>query len=506
MNSILANRYKIVRLIGGGGMKNVYLAEDLHLNSRHCAVAEMIDVFSDAGIRAQAVVAFQREAKLLAGLQEAHIPRIFDSFNEQNCHCLVMEYIDGETLEEILAKSFNGRLPESEVIDIALEVLQTLEYLHGLNPPIIYRDLKPSNVMVAKDGSVKLIDFGIARYFQPSKTATMIGTQGYAAPEQYKGKAEPCSDLYSLGALMHHLLSGRDPSSEPPFSFPRLSEVVPNCSVLLTEIVNRALQYDLASRMRSAAEFRQRLTQARDAKLSSSAATVRISTQGAIHKTSKFRTYELIGGLVLSLIIAAVASYNHEHSPTPESTPMAPYPAASPDTAYSPKPSAEAGLATPVARVAVPGAFHTPRSFPSGSEGKRRYFGIGSSKDEVRAVQGIPTGVINGNGFAGDIWNYGLSSIDFTMEGYVKGYSNISRNLRVWMGPSKKDTAESYFVLGSTKDEVLAIQGTPTEIISGDRSIGDIWWYGFSSVQFSTNGTVVGYSNIGRNLRIRVRN
>jgi serine/threonine protein kinase len=505
MNSILANRYKIVRLIGGGGMKNVYLAEDLHLNSRHCAVAEMIDVFSDAGIRAQAVVAFQREAKLLAGLQETHIPRIFDSFNERNCHCLVMEYIDGETLEEILARSSNGRLPESKVIDIALEVLQTLEYLHGLNPPVIYRDLKPSNVMVTKDGSVKLIDFGIARYFQPAKTATMIGTQGYAAPEQYKGKAEPCSDIYSLGALMHHLLSGRDPSSEPPFSFPRLSEVVPNCSVLITEIVNRALQYDLASRMRSAAEFRQRLTQARDAQLSSSAATVRISTQETIHKTSRFRTYELIGGLLLSLIIAAVASYNHERSPIPESTPMVRYPAASPDAAYSPKPSAEAGLATPVARAALPGAFHTPGAFPIGSERDQRYFGIGSSKDEVRAVQGTPTGVINGNGFTGDIWNYGFSSVDFTMKGYVKGYSNISRNLRVRVRPSKKDTAESHFVLGSTKDEVLAIQGTPTEIISGDRSIGDIWWYGFSSVQFSTNGAVVGYSNIGRNLRVKVR-
>ena len=105
------------------------------------------------------------------------------------------------------------------MIDVALQVLDTLEYLHNLQPPVIYRDLKPSNVMLTPSGQVKLIDFGIARHFQPLSNATMIGTQGYAPPEQYRGKVETRSDLYALGATMHHALSGRDPALEPPFSF-----------------------------------------------------------------------------------------------------------------------------------------------------------------------------------------------------------------------------------------------------------------------------------------------
>jgi len=142
-----------------------------------------------------------------------------------------------------------------------------------------------------------------------------------------------------------------------------------------------------------------------------------------------------------------------------------------------------------------------------GSSAIKGYFSLGSSKDEVLAAQGTPTSIINGGGLVGDIWNYGFSSVDFTTAGYVKGYSNISGNLQVLARPTEKDTSEAkagYFGLGSTKDEVLAIQGTPTGIISGGGLTGDIWSYEFSSVNFNTNGTVVGYSNIGRNLRVRV--
>lgn len=140
---------------------------------------------------------------MLAGLAHDRIVRIYDKFSESNRHFLVMEYVEGETLEEKL-KAAGGRIDESATIDIVLQVLDALEYLHSRNPPVIYRDLKPSNVMISPDGRVKVVDFGIARFFQTQATATMVGTQGYAPPEQYKGKAEARSD--SLRARRHHAL------------------------------------------------------------------------------------------------------------------------------------------------------------------------------------------------------------------------------------------------------------------------------------------------------------
>ncbi|MGH7918080.1 MAG: serine/threonine protein kinase, partial [Candidatus Binataceae bacterium] len=183
-NTIVGGRYRVVKAIGGGGMKLVYLAEDLRLAARRCALAEMVDSFTSPETQRQAVNGFQREADMLAQLSNEHIPRIFDRFSEANHHYLVMEYIDGVTLEDELKKA-GGKLQPRVVIDIALQVLETLEYLHTLVPPVIYRDLKPSNVMLTVDGQAKLIDFGIARHFQPLSNATMIGTQGYAPPEQY---------------------------------------------------------------------------------------------------------------------------------------------------------------------------------------------------------------------------------------------------------------------------------------------------------------------------------
>jgi serine/threonine protein kinase len=182
-NTIVGGRYRVVKPLGGGGMKLVYLAEDLRLAARRCALAEVVDNFTDPNAQRQAITAFEREADMLARLSNEHIPRVFDRFSEQNHHYLVMEYIDGVTLEEELKRA-GGRMPEARMIDIALQILDTLTYLHGLLPPVIYRDLKPSNVMLTAGGQAKLIDFGIARHFQPLQNATMIGTQGYAPPEQ----------------------------------------------------------------------------------------------------------------------------------------------------------------------------------------------------------------------------------------------------------------------------------------------------------------------------------
>jgi serine/threonine protein kinase len=257
-NTIVGGRYRVMKPLGGGGMKLVYLAEDLRLAARPCALAEMVDTFTSPETQKAAIAAFQREADMLAQLSNEHIPRVFDRFSDQNHHYLVMEFIDGITLEQKL-KDAGGKLSESEVIDVALQVLDTLEYLHNLEPPVIYRDLKPSNVMLTPSDQVKLIDFGIARLFQPLSNATMIGTQGYAPPEQYRGKVEFRSDLYALGATMHHALSGRDPAIEPPFSFPPLRSLCPDVTPALCELVDQALKYDVVLRMADAAEFRQRL-------------------------------------------------------------------------------------------------------------------------------------------------------------------------------------------------------------------------------------------------------
>ncbi len=257
-NTIVGGRYRVMKPLGGGGMKLVYLAEDLRLAARPCALAEMVDSFTSPETQKQAVAAFQREADMLAQLSNEHIPRVFDRFSAENHHYLVMEFIDGITLEQKLNEG-GGKLPESEVIDVALQVLDTLEYLHNLEPPVIYRDLKPSNVMLTPSGQVKLIDFGIARLFQPLSNATMIGTQGYAPPEQYRGKVEFRSDLYALGATMHHALSGRDPALEPPFSFPPLRSLCPDINSALCELIDQTLKYDVALRVADAAEFKQRL-------------------------------------------------------------------------------------------------------------------------------------------------------------------------------------------------------------------------------------------------------
>lgn len=257
-NSIIGTRYRVVKPLGGGGMKMVYLAEDLRLSSRRCALAEMVDSFTSPATQQQAVGNFQREADMLAQLSNEHIPRIFDRFSEENRHYLVMEYVDGVTLEQRLRTS-GGKLAESEVVEVALQICDTLHYLHGLQPPVVYRDLKPSNVMLTGPGQLKLIDFGIARHFHPQSNATMIGTQGYAPPEQYRGKVEVRSDIYALGATMHHALSGRDPALEAPFSFPPLRSACPGVNPLLADLVDQALKYDVVLRVADATEFKTRL-------------------------------------------------------------------------------------------------------------------------------------------------------------------------------------------------------------------------------------------------------
>ncbi len=228
-NMVIKQRYRILRRIGEGGFGAVYQAEDMNLGNRRVAVKEMHPSGMLAAEELQeATEAFRREAILLASLAHPSLPRIYEHFSEDGHWYLVMDYIDGETLERRLERSFNKHLSVKEALQLALKLCDVLEYLHTRQPPIIFRDLKPSNVMLSPDGGIYLIDFGIARLFKPGqqKDTMAFGSPGYAAPEQYgKAQTTPRSDVFSLGALLHQMLTGDDPSDTPfrfkPLTMPR---------------------------------------------------------------------------------------------------------------------------------------------------------------------------------------------------------------------------------------------------------------------------------------------
>jgi outer membrane protein assembly factor BamB/tRNA A-37 threonylcarbamoyl transferase component Bud32 len=220
---LLKQRYQVLEKVGQGGFAAVYKVKDLQLLSALRAIKEMDDRQLSPQERQEAIAAFDQEALILARLMHPNLPRIYDHFEEQRRWYLVMDYIEGETLDKILARSPQGKLPVEQVIQYALQLCKVLKYLHTQVPPIIFRDLKPSNIMLTHEDHLYLIDFGIARFFKPEKARdTMpLGSPGYAAPEQYSKQTTPQSDIYSLGATLHHLLSGRDPSDDP-FTFPPL--------------------------------------------------------------------------------------------------------------------------------------------------------------------------------------------------------------------------------------------------------------------------------------------
>ncbi|MGH7836290.1 MAG: serine/threonine-protein kinase, partial [Candidatus Binataceae bacterium] len=275
--TVLQRRYLIDRLLGGGGMGMVYLARDQRLSNRLCAIKEMVDHFIDPQQRIEANEYFAREADTLAQLKHPAIPAVSDRFDHLNRHYLVMEYVEGRNLEEELAVR-GGPLPEGLILDIARQLCDVLAYLHGLQPPLIYRDMKPSNVMLTAEGRAVLVDFGIARLFKAQGKGTMIGTLGFAPPEQYQGVADPRSDIYSLGATLHYVLTGRDPEKFPPFSFPPVRDLQPAGARNLAGAIDRALAYEMTGRPATIAEFRDMLLYGRGLDAASAQASAKSGT------------------------------------------------------------------------------------------------------------------------------------------------------------------------------------------------------------------------------------
>ena len=212
---LLSQRYEIMERIKVGGMGAVYKAKDIRLD-KVCAIKELARYNMEEKDRREAIENFKREARILSSLKHPYLPSVTDYFSVVNRYYLTMEFVEGEDLCSILSHRGNPGLPEDEVLDWAIQICDVLSYLHKRTPPVIYRDLKPSNIMIKNsDQDIMLVDFGIARVLEKedeNAPKTTVGTFGYMAPEQYLGKAGPACDIYSLGATLYHLLTGIIPA------------------------------------------------------------------------------------------------------------------------------------------------------------------------------------------------------------------------------------------------------------------------------------------------------
>ncbi|MCD4782726.1 MAG: protein kinase [Candidatus Eremiobacteraeota bacterium] len=255
---LLDNRYEIKAVIKSGNMGCIYKAHDTRLDIS-VAVKKLIPVIGDPEGEKYAKRRFLEESRILSKLHHGGLPNVSDFFigndpdSGKPAHFLVMTFIEGEDLETLMNELIKNPLPIDESLNYFRQILSILSYLHSQKPPVIYRDMKPSNVMI-QNKTIFLIDFGIARLFMPQTKGTLIGTPGYSSPEQYKGFTDPRSDLYSLGAMMHFLLTGvdpQDPSCEP-FKFESVKGLNSKVPDYLNDIIMSMLDFNRDNRPESA--------------------------------------------------------------------------------------------------------------------------------------------------------------------------------------------------------------------------------------------------------------
>lgn len=252
--TIIEGKYEILKLIGRGGMSRVYLAMDQNLN-KQWAVKEIEKRARDKN-NAVVIASAMAEANMMKKLDHTSLPRIVDIIDKENVIYVVMDYIEGETLGDVL-KAY-GAQPQETVIEWAKQLCKVLDYLHTQNPPIIYRDMKPANIMLQPNGNVKLIDFGIAREYKEQNLADTVslGTKGYAAPEQFggKGQTDARTDVYCLGVTLYHLLTGQNPC-EPPYEIYPIRYWNPQLSSGLETVILKCTQMNPEDRYQSCAEL-----------------------------------------------------------------------------------------------------------------------------------------------------------------------------------------------------------------------------------------------------------
>lgn len=249
---VIDDKYEILKLIGEGGMSKVYLAMDKRLN-KSWAVKEIEKKAKDRNneIVVQSAIA---EANMIKQLDNPAIVRIVDIIDNGNVIYIIEDFVEGETLEALL--DADGAQPEELVVEWGKQLCEAFDYLHTRTPPIIYRDMKPANVMLTPEGKLRVIDFGIAREYKEHnlKDTTSLGTRGYAPPEQFGGKTDARSDIYSLGVTLFQLVTGRDPCLASTELKP-VRQIDPKLSEGIETIIQKCVQHDPANRYQSCVEL-----------------------------------------------------------------------------------------------------------------------------------------------------------------------------------------------------------------------------------------------------------
>jgi hypothetical protein len=247
-------RLKVIGQIGVGGFSAVYLAQ----TEEGTAVAlkeAVVPASANEKVKAKAIEMFGREAQILCTLDHPGVAKVFDYFVENDRHYLLLEYVHGTNLRNFVRQF--GAQPEKVVLGWIKQVAKILLYLHSLDPPVLHRDITPENLMLTRDGNLVLIDFGAANNFVSSATGTFVGKQAYISPEQFRGKAVPASDIYSLAATAYFLLTGNDPE---PLSPLRIGDELPKLSSGIKNLLEECTQLDAQRRIGTAKELLQTIS------------------------------------------------------------------------------------------------------------------------------------------------------------------------------------------------------------------------------------------------------
>lgn len=299
---VVDNRYKILREIGRGGTSCVYLAENIRLHN-YWAIKEVYKSgITGDGAKSNMLIA---ESSILTKLRHPGLPSIIDILSTPQSYLIVMEYIEGVSLDKVLAQK--GSCSEKDVIKWGQQLCDVLSYLHSQQPAIIYRDMKPANVMLKPDGNIVLIDFGMAREFkhQNLHDTTYLGTHGYAAPEQYNSnrQSDARTDIYSLGITLYHLVTGNDPCL-PPYGINSICSINSALSPGLDAIIQKCTKLQPEQRYQSAREL--------SAALRSIGVNERIAVDFDLEPKKKSNNWmwllALIPVVIIALIIVAVSS------------------------------------------------------------------------------------------------------------------------------------------------------------------------------------------------------
>jgi len=254
--TVINNRYRILKSLGEGAFGVVYMVEDMINHNTRRAMKE----FAKEAIPKGKEELLLRETRFLAGLSHPGLPKVADQFFLEQNYYMVMDYIEGDTLDSIFIM-MDEPFTEDEILPWFFELTEIFDYLHSQDPPIIYRDLKPSNIIINSQNEAKLIDFGTARFFNPVKIKDtfIMGTPGFAAPEQYGSEqSDARSDIYALGATFYFLLTRRNMETAK-FQFPPVRTINPKVSENMEQVIKRCLELDPKERYASAKELQKDL-------------------------------------------------------------------------------------------------------------------------------------------------------------------------------------------------------------------------------------------------------